>query len=255
MEVSHMNNHEPTIRVIRILELVSYYSEKGLSLKEIMNKLDMPKTTVYNILSTLVDQGVLIEIDEGIKVYKLGFLAYIIASRYIEKLDILNIADRILKDLSDVTGLTSFVAKVDHKNIYYLFKYSPDGARVTQAEVNSTNYVHSTALGKAYLMTLNNDALDRVLDYLDYIRFTDATCKDKDTLKADVLMAKQNGFSLDQGETEKNLICYGAPITDQKGNFIASISISGLKTQDDTSPLYGKLIKQAADKISEQLNK
>ena len=250
-----MNNHEPTLRVVRILDLVSYYSEKGLSLKEIMDKLEMPKTTVYNILSTLVDQGVLDEVDEGFKKYKLGLSAYIIASRYIEKLDIIAVADNILKDLSDVTGLTSFVGKVDNKNIYYLFKYVPNGAKLTKAEVNSTNFIHSTSLGKAYLMTLNNGDLSNVIERLDYNSFTEFTIKNKEALRKDIIEAKQKGYSIDNEETEKDLICYGAPIIDKNGKFIASISISGLQKKDDTSPLYGKLIKQAAEKISEQLNR
>ena len=59
-----MVNHEPTLRVIRILDTISYYSELGLTLKDLIDKTKMPKSTVFNIVSTLVDQGVVEEVDE-----------------------------------------------------------------------------------------------------------------------------------------------------------------------------------------------
>ncbi len=47
-----MEYHNPTLRVLRILELIDANSG-GLSLSEIANLLDLPKGTISPILKTL----------------------------------------------------------------------------------------------------------------------------------------------------------------------------------------------------------
>ena len=246
--------HEPTMRVIKIIDLVSFNSDRGITIKEMMEKLDMPKTTVFNIVRTLVMEKMLKEVkDHNVIKYQLGFYTYVMASRYAEKLDVLKMAAPILKDLSDVTGLTSFVGKVNDQNIYYLYKYEPKDALPTKSLVNNANYIHSTALGKAYLSTLNDKELNKIVQTIDYHISTKFSIKDSKALLEDIKETKIHGYSIDKEETDIGLICYGAPIIDNQGQFIASISLSGIKTPKDMSDLYGKLVKQAADKISELL--
>ena len=52
LESSFMEYHNPTLRVLRILELIDANSG-GLSLSEISNLLDLPKGTISPILKTL----------------------------------------------------------------------------------------------------------------------------------------------------------------------------------------------------------
>ena len=47
-----MEYHNPTLRVLRILELIDANSG-GLSLSEIANLLDLPKSTIFSILKPL----------------------------------------------------------------------------------------------------------------------------------------------------------------------------------------------------------
>lgn len=246
-------SHSPTLRVIKIVDYISTFTDKGVSLSNIVKNLDIPKTTVFNILNTLVSEEVIEETKGNIKHYRLGFQAFVIAKRYVEKMTLIDIAKPILKELSDLTNLTSFIAKQDKSRIFYVYKYEPALAKRTFANIGSANYVNSTALGKAYLISLSNQALKQKIDSLEFFQATKKSIIDKDEMFSQIVEARKQGFTIDEEESYEGLFCFGAPIYNQYGEYEASISISGVFDKLDSKDLYGKLIKQAADKISLQL--
>lgn len=245
--------HSPTLRVIRIVDFISTYTDKGVPLRDIVKKLDIPKTTVFNILNTLVKEGVIEETGETVKRYRLGFQSFVIAKRYVEKMTSIDIASPILKELSDITNLTSFIAKQDKSSVFYIYKYRPENAKKTTANIGMSNYINTTALGKAYLLTLSNADLDEKLDHIEYGINTDQSITTKAELYKHIQDARRRGYAVDIEETFEGLHCFGAPIYNESGEYEASISISGYIADLSTIGLYGKLIKQAANKISTQL--
>ena len=46
-----MTMHSPTMRVIRIVDYISSFTDKGVVLSDIVKHLDIPKTTVFNIVN------------------------------------------------------------------------------------------------------------------------------------------------------------------------------------------------------------
>ena len=245
--------HSPTLRVVRIVDYISSFNDKGVILSDIVRELDIPKTTVFNILSTLVEEGVIEELDEGIKRYRLGFQSFVIAKRYVEKMTLIDIAKPILQDLSDLTNLTSFIAKQDKSRIFYIYKFESAKPIRTLANIGSSNYINSTALGKAYLMTLDDKALKEKLSNMEFNKATDKTIIDVKNMFEHIQTIRKKGYTIDEEESYEGLICFGAPILNQNGEYEASISISGEVKDVESKELYGKLVKQAAERISSQL--
>lgn len=248
-----MTEHSPTLRVIKIVDFISLYNDKGVNLSTIVKKLDIPKTTVFNILNTLVDAGVIEETGETVKKYRMGFQAFVISKRYVEKMTLIDIAKPVLSDLSELTNLTSFIAKQDKSRVFYVYKYEPEQAKKTYANIGSSNYINATSLGKAYLMTLSDEALKNKIDSLEFSKQTDKTITSKEELFDVIQECKSVGYTTDLEESELGLYCFGAPIFNEHGEYEGSVSISGSSIQNYSKELYGKLIKQAADKISAQL--
>jgi DNA-binding IclR family transcriptional regulator len=245
--------HSPTLRVIRIVDYISAFTDKGVPLSDIVKELDIPKTTVFNIVNTLVSEGVIEETGETIKRYRLGFQSFVIAKRYVEKMTSIDIANPVLKELSDITNLTSFIAKQDKSSIFYIYKYRPEKAQKTQANIGMSNPVNTTALGKAYLLTLTNSELQTALEELEFASGTEHAITNKDDMYKHITEYRRKGYTVDIEESQEGLCCYAAPVFNENGEYEASISISGFQATQETQSLYGKLIKQAANKISAQL--
>ncbi len=248
-----MNNHSPTIRVVKILDLVSQHNQDGLKLSEIVSMLDIPKTTVFNIVNTLVKEEILEEQGDIVKVYHLGFKAFMIGNKYSENVDIVNISGPWLKELSEQTKMTSFIAKYDHLKMVYIFKYEPRGALITTANIGSKNYLHCSALGKAYLSTLDDETLNHVCNQLTYKKLTKNTIVHKEDLIKEIKKVKTNGYSIDNREIEDHMICFGAPVYNHLGEFEASVSLTALYNEKIDTKRCGQHIKQVANKISAKL--
>lgn len=248
-----MKNHSPTLRVVQIVDYISSCTDKGVFLSDIVNDLEIPKTTVFNIVNTLVGEGIIEETRDAFKKYRLGFQAFVISKRYVEKMTAIDSARPILEELSEITQMTSFIAKQDKSKIFYLYKYVPAGASSTPANVGNDNNINTTSLGKAYLLTLNNKELKEKINEMECVQLTEHSIVDKQELYKHIVQYRSKGYSIDEEENHPQLICFGAPVYNTRGEYEMSISISGQFKFIENKGLYGKLVKQAARRISEQL--
>ncbi len=76
-----MKLNRTTLRTVEILKLVSKKPD-GITLDEICAKLDMPKTSAYDIVTTLVQTGMIHVAREQKQRYTIGLTAYRIGINY-----------------------------------------------------------------------------------------------------------------------------------------------------------------------------
>ena len=96
-----MNNNRSTIRTIEILRLIAGCQHQ-LTITEISQTLNIPKSTTHQILQTLVELGVL-EYSKY-RTYRLGIHFFEIALPAFANMDLRKEASPILEDLSSQTG-------------------------------------------------------------------------------------------------------------------------------------------------------
>jgi DNA-binding IclR family transcriptional regulator len=95
-------------RTIDMLELISK-NPKGLSLNEIVNIMDIPKSSAFDILHTLNELEMIELLDARSRIYSIGVRSFIIGNSYIDNLDIIKIAEKYLEKLGDNVGKTIFL--------------------------------------------------------------------------------------------------------------------------------------------------
>ena len=89
-------------RTFDILELLSHF-ESGLSLTEISEKIDLPKSTVHRLLKVLRDRNY-IEKSESPNVYRLGLAFIELCSGLLNSLELKTEAQVYLRKLMQQTG-------------------------------------------------------------------------------------------------------------------------------------------------------
>ena len=90
-----MKLNRTTLRTVEILKLVSKKPD-GITLDEICEKLDMPKTSGYDIVTTLVQTGMIHVAREQKQRYTIGLTAYRIGINYTNNLDFISTIDPVL---------------------------------------------------------------------------------------------------------------------------------------------------------------
>jgi DNA-binding IclR family transcriptional regulator len=238
-------------RSIKILELLSNYKD-GLTMKEIQYTLDMPKTSAYDILETLVYFQMLEKTSNKNTIYKIGIKSFEIGNSYERNKKILPIISEPLQNLANQTNKTVFYAIENNGNIVYLAKFEPPKAIITTATVGSTNPMYCTSLGKAILAFSDEKKLLKLLEKQSFEKKTKYSLS-KDELLKDLEEIKKRGYAIDNREVEEHMLCIGAPIFDYSNKVVGSISVSGLYSDNTNLDKESKLLIATSKEISKKL--
>ena len=105
-------------------------SASGISQAQLGEQVPLPRTTLYRIIATLIDRG-MIRRDPTRKVYRLGFkYLEMVRNAYLEP-DLVSSASEELRALRDLTGETSYLAVLDGNQVLSLERC--DGAHTQRS--------------------------------------------------------------------------------------------------------------------------
>ncbi|MGL4732269.1 MAG: IclR family transcriptional regulator [Fusobacteriaceae bacterium] len=237
-------------RSMEILKFISSRNE-GVTLKEIISELDIPKSSAFDIVQTLIYTD-MINVIEGVQNrYVIGLETFRIGLSY-EK-DMLKIAQKYLKQLSEKLNKTVFLGILKDGEVIYLDKREPSSPIVTTATLGSRNPVHCTALGKVMLFGLSEEKIKKILKEKGMASKTERTITDPDKFLDHLRLWRKKGYALDDREIEDNQLCMSAPIYDASGKIVAAISASGFYNPNENLEKSSEILKEITQKISKEL--
>jgi len=240
------------IRALTILNLISKRRD-GITLKEISETLEIPKSSSFDIVQTMLSEKLIETNKYNDKMYVLGSKAFCIGIKYINKSNLLKISKKHLDKLADELAMTGFVAEIDDTEVIYIYKHEGISNKLASAHIGYRGEVYYTSLGKAILAYLPKSMQEEIIDKIDFKIMTKQTKKNKTELKLDLEKITTLGYSIDDRESEEYRICFGAPVFDKFGNVIAAVSVSDLYNRDKNYTNIGNKIKFIADEITEEL--
>jgi len=224
-----------------------------LSLIEISKELQIPKTTVFNILSSLEETAV-VQRNSGNK-YSLGIecfqLGNLVASHWIltEK------AEPLMRKLWEQTRETINLTVLDNDELLYVNSIESPRRLHFQSLKGVRALLHCTGVGKAIMAFLPGTKVNEIIKTKGLKKFTSNTITDPEKLKEELKLTRMRGYAVDNVEIEEGVKCVAAPIRNHNGIVFASISISGPQQRilDEEIPKLAELVKRTANDISESL--
>lgn len=248
-----MKLNRTLLRAIEILELLSKNKE-GYSLSEIANLLNSPKSSVFDIMKTLLYKNMVVEEHhDGVIKYKIGLQAFLIGSSFLNDIDIINIARNDLTALAKKMHATTFMAVLDDYKVTYIYKYESAHSVITTANIGTRGALHSTGLGKVLLAFASDDVFKEAIKTMTYDPITPYTITSPEKLMDEIKKVREQGFALDNRENSLYQFCGAAPIRNHYGDVIAAISCSGLYEDNIDLNGLGLIVKEVADRISAKL--
>jgi len=242
-----MKINRTTERTIEILELIAS-TDRELTLSDIAKALEMPKTSAFDILETLVHMNMLYIRVNGLKTYHIGVKAYSIGSNYSKTSLLLNASEPIIKDLAKATGLTILIAKETSGEIVFTLKQEPEKKIIATPNIGDRLLLHTTSIGKAILAFSHKQ--DRLMEKIELCAQTNKSITSKEDLVQAMEKIKAQGYATSNRENEDYTFSIGAPIFDHRGYVTAAIGTLGLY-QESYDPTHDiALVKQAAAQIS-----
>ena len=213
-------------RVSLILDILGQHTQ-GISVKELSEKVELPKGTTHRLLSSLVYFDFVSQ-DELTKNYHLGFKLVELGNLLINQLDFRNVARPFMLKLAEKTGETIHLVILDQNEALYIEKVALNQTGLQMmSRVGLRIPIHSSSVGKILAAYLAEDELDQIVKTSGLPRRTQNTITDRTKFKNHLQDVRDKDYAIDNEENEKGIRCVAAPIRDENGVVIAAMSISG----------------------------
>jgi IclR family KDG regulon transcriptional repressor len=244
---------ESVAKALTIL-LLFKINKPNWGVTEIARELGMQKSTVYRLLATMEEFGVVRKTRDG-RNYRLGMRLFELGSVVANTFDLRDIALSYLHKVSEQSGETVHLGVLNDNEAMSIEAVDGRNTLKSSILIGKRTPVYCTSVGKAILAFLAPESQNEIIEKTNFIKFTDKTIVDPKTLAAELELTRKRGYAVDDMEHEVGVRCIAAPIWDSTDKVVASLSISGpsIRLTETTIPALAQLIMATTKEISKEL--
>lgn len=217
---------EATGTVAKALGVLDVVARLGRPVRasEIQAASDLPRGTLYRFLQTLTDQNML-SYDPDRRVYFLGVRLVRLAQVAWQSFQIAPVARPHLDVLARRIGVAVYLSKLDGGQCVSLDRGTPDVIAGVYQDVDRVYPAYCTAVGKAMLAHLPDEARENALTMQSYHPMTDATITDAASLRTELDLTRDRGFAVEDGEHVRGIISVAVPILSAGGALLGGLGV------------------------------
>ncbi|MCK4259179.1 MAG: IclR family transcriptional regulator [Halanaerobiales bacterium] len=216
-------------RALNLLEKL-VEAEEPVGVTELSQSLSLHKSTVHRLLSTLCYRGY-VEQDVKSNNYTVGLKLFEIGSSVLHKMDLRSKVKPYLEELMRETKETIHLGILDDYEVVYIDKVESSEVIRMYSKIGRRVPTHCTSLGKILLAYSPEEVTDQMIEQKELTYYTETTITDPVELKKHLEMVKEQGYSIDDEEQERDIRCIAGPVFDYDGKIMAAFSISGPVTR------------------------
>jgi IclR family transcriptional regulator, KDG regulon repressor len=242
------------LRAADILELF-LGPEAALSAADVVERLGLPRSTVHELLTTLVARRYLDRQPGEEAMYRLGPRLLELGSLYQQRLEFAAEADAVARGVAAQCGETVHVGVLDGLDVVYVSKIDSTHSVRLISEVGRRVPAHCTAVGKVLLAGLAQERLTELVKGRKLVALTEHSITSRSALLAELKEVRATGVAHERSESNVDAGCVAAPVIDAQGEWVAamSISIPTSRHSDDAWPRWEKLVREGAAELSARL--
>lgn len=243
---------ESLVRGLDVLEVLAA-NPPSLKLKEVTERVDLPKATTYRILQTLIARNYVhyfkdsAEFRLGPKVMSLGYSS-------LSELDIVAVAQPYITELSGKIKQNVNLGIVDGSEVVYVIRTKVRSILGINLVVGSRLPAHNTSVGQALLAFMPPDGLEEIVSHISRDRQTAAQIgPDGDILKQRLNQVREQGYASMEDEFVRGLRAIAVPIFNAQGFAEAAINVPVFTQQCSRKEMLEKhlpLVVETAGTIS-----
>jgi IclR family transcriptional regulator, pca regulon regulatory protein len=221
-------NVEALARGLDILGLFSTQNT-SLILIETASLLELNKSTVFRLLSTLESMGYL-ERDPQTRRYRPSLKILHLGFTVINSLEVRNVSRPHLERLAHELEETVSLCVLDGNYVIYVDRIRNKSIVGVMLKIGSRIPAHCTTIGKVLLADLTPDELDIYFNNAELTPCTTRTISEREPLRSELVKVRKKGYAICNGELAVGLRAAGAPIFNHQQKAIAAINVSGSST-------------------------
>ncbi len=224
-------------------------SKEPLGISDISKALKYNKSTVFNIVYTLADLGILEHGRES--KFRFGTQLYVLARATGQGSELIRTVHPYLEEINEKTRLSAFLGIRSGMRAIILDKVDSAFDIRISSEIGMRIPLLAGAGGKVLLSLLSDDEIDGILSKNKLKSFTPNSLTDKKKYKEMIKRARKEGIAIDKEEYIEGIRGLAVPLNINRGDCPAAIWAVGLKLQvkDRDIPVYSELLRKIAKEI------
>lgn len=230
---------------------------RSFTAPEIAKELALPRTTVFRLLQTLQSMDYL-RCDENKRHFSLGPALLGRGFEYLASLDMVEVAQPILQELRDRTGLSTHMAVRDGREVVYVARFPARSTIASSVNIGTRFAVHATVMGRMTLLDMGDGELAELFHDEPLERFTKHTPTTLKALKTLLVDDRKRGYAISQSYFQAGVSALAAPVRDNAGHIVAAINVAAVDAHIDEQDMHGELkdqVLKAAAEISRWLSR
>lgn len=211
----------------RMMDVLSQLErrENGLTIRDLVTQLHLPRTTIYRILNTLQMHD-MVHRDEG-GAYQLGRRLLGLAAHVAtgaSEVDLVAVAQPHLDKLAADLGEGVKLSVLDKNGVLVLAAAQGRREYALTVAPGQRQHAHAGAGSRLLLSYLGDDELEPWLSQ-PLAAFTGKTLTDPRRLRSELTRIRRLGWSQDKGETAPSIHAFAAPVFDTRNKMVAALSV------------------------------
>ena len=236
-------------QMMRVLQFLSESSPTQKTLTEICRQTGIHKSRGYALLSTMQKYD-LVDRIPGAKTYRLGPGFLPMAKTFLDHLDIRQISQPVLNQLSHMTNSTALLGHINDDSVFIIAVSEGQKELGISLRIGHRFDLTYGAHGKAIAAFTPEPQLQEIIDSKPLYFYGDPDRVDLQRLEQELARCRQEGFAVDFGELQAGITAISAPVAGPGGRLTGCIILVGLFSEEDVKQL-GPQVVQSAGRITQ----
>ncbi|MCL1852486.1 MAG: IclR family transcriptional regulator [Peptococcaceae bacterium] len=247
MDYTDMRTESHVQSVARSLQIMELLAEENreMTLTEIADRLEWPKSTVHGILATLRDYRFVDQSSQNGR-YRLGIRLFEMGHKVARNWEIRELAFPVMHKLNRQFNEMVQLATEDAGEVLYIEKVDSTNIIRIVSEIGARLPMHCSGLGKALLAHMLPAEVKNILTRRGMREMTRHTITNQAEMADELTRIRKQGYAVDNQEIMEGLRCVAAPIRDRNGVVRYAISVSGLSER-----IAGDFFEKVRDAVTD----
>jgi DNA-binding IclR family transcriptional regulator len=212
----------------QVLAVLQYLARQSgpVPAASISRDLDLPRSTTYHLLDTLLQDGFVVHLPEERR-YGLGLSSYELASGYSRQAPLQRLARIPLTKLVDRTGFNAHLAVAHGREVIYLIEERAKGRPPLVTDVGVRLPAHLTASGRAMLANFPDSQVRALFpDPTAFVLRNERGPTSLSALRILLVEARRRGYAEESGEVTDGFSSVAVAVVDHAGHPVAGVAVT-----------------------------
>jgi IclR family KDG regulon transcriptional repressor len=220
-----------------------------MGISDISGNLCLNKSTVFNILHTLVELNVLENHTDG--KFRFGTRFYMLGEMTRKRSSFIQTVHPFLEAINEKTKLSAFLGIRSDLHAILVDKVDSAYGIKVSSEIGLRMPALAGAGIKAMLSQLSDEEIDEILSRAELKSYTPHSVIDKAAYKKELLEVRRKGIAFDREEYIEGMVAFAIPVQANRRDLQAAVWAVGLTRQvpESSAPALTELLKGISREI------